>query len=460
MKKKQIIFVAVVIALWAGFMVFRHFKTKGDIEEHHGEEHARITQAAKTSPRAGLAQMGSALQRYHDDNKTYPPSLNELYPKYVGSKAFIDELDWYYTRQGDNFFLSKTVVRDNARMVASMDKSLMAHVETGTMVATPTPTLAPAEVKAPEVPIAGAPEVSVQSREEFWEALRRRELGKAVRPFPQKRTSAILLARRPKIISVVEPDIVSEAERQVSERYLVWKDENGTLGFGDAQFPATNSRRIFDEGNWYDVTIPIPGEMMVAGRVTKPAGTAVDHEKMFAQMGDGYLVWKGEQGTLGFGNIEYPEKDHLAVFADNDWVNVETPSSVAKTVGENKYVASREKTAQAIASALSNEHLVWKEHGVLGFGNVVYPRSGQVSAYEGDGWVGVESPALVRGTDLEREYAAAEDPLPDEVASEISMRYLVWKDEQGNLGFGNVVYPRKKGVSHVRVEGRWEKITN
>ena len=32
------------------------------------------------------------------------------------------------------------------------------------------------------------------------------------------------------------------------------EDENGTLGFGDAQFPAANSRTIFDEGNWYDLT--------------------------------------------------------------------------------------------------------------------------------------------------------------------------------------------------------------
>ena len=463
MKKKQIIFVAVVIAVWAGFMVFRHFKQEGDVQEHHATENARITEAAKTSPRAGLAQMGSALQRYRDDNNTYPPSLKELYPKYVGNKAFIDELDWYYARQGDNFFLSKTVVQNNTRMVASIDKSLMPHVETGTMVATPTPTATPgpAEIEAPEAPVAATPEISIQSREEFWEALRRRELDKAAQVLPQKRTSAMLLARRPKIISVVEPDVVSEAEREVSERYLVWKDENGTLGFGDAQFPAANSRTIFDEGNWYDLTIPMPEEMTLAGSATQPAGTEAGTKEMLSKMEERYLVWKGEQGTLGFGNIAYPEKDHLAVFADDDWVSMEKPPSVVKTVGEEEYMGSKKEMAQAIASALGTEDLVWKDkQGNLGFGDAAYPKSGQISAYEEDGWVGMERPAPLPGTDSEKAYAAPEGSSPEEVASEAGTRYLVWKDEHGNLGFGNVAYPRKKGVTYIHVDGNWEKITN
>jgi hypothetical protein len=453
MKKKQIIFVSVVIALWAGFMAFRHFREKGDIKEHHAVEHARITEAARTSPRAGLAQMGSALQRYHDDNNTYPPTLKELHPKYVSNKAFIDELDWYYTRQGDNFFLSKTVVRDNKRMVASVDKSLMPRVETGVMVATPIPTPEPAEVETPEAPITGTPEISIQSREEFWEALRRRELDKAAQPLPQKRTSAILLARRPKIISVVEPGVVSEAEREVSQKYLVWKDNDGTLGFGDAQFPAATSRTVFDEGNWYDVTIPMPEEMVSVGSDTQPAGTEVDPKEIVSKMGDRYLVWKGEQGTLGFGNIAYPEKDPVAVFGDNDWVSVERSVPVVQTVGEEEYVASEEKTSEAVASQLSTEYLVWKDQDTLGFSNVSYPEAGQVSAYEEDGWVGVERPALPPRTNSEDEFVSPEGASPETVPSEISAQYLVWKDELGNLGFGNVAYPGTGQVSAYEEDG-------
>jgi hypothetical protein len=453
MKKSHIVFVTVVIALWGGFMVYRHFKSKGNLEEHHASEHARITEAAKTSPRAGLAQMGSALQRYHDEKNMYPSSLDELYPKFVASKSFIDELDWYYSREGDNFFLSKTVVQGNKRMVASLDKSLRPRLETGVMVASPTPTPEPEAVEAPEVAAEGVAEISIQSREEFWEALRRRELDKTMRPLPQKRTSAVLLARRPKVTSVVESGVVSEAEREVSRRYLVWRDNNGTLGFGDAQFPATESRTIFDEGNWYDVTIPMPQEMAAVGSDTQFADTEADPEEILSRMDGRYLVWKGEKGTLGFGNIAYPQEERVTVFTDDDWVRLERPTPGVQTVGEVEESGPGKNTPEAIASKLSAEYLVWKDQETLGFSNVAYPRVGQVSAYEEDGWIGMERPALPPGTGSGEEDTASQGPSPEVVPPEISTRYLVWKDEQGNLGFGNVVYPDGGRVSAYEAEG-------
>ncbi len=455
MKKQHIIFVAIVIALWGGFMVYRHLKHKGNAEEHATVESTRITEAAKKSPRAGLAQMGSALQKYYvDNNNTYPPTLNELHPKYIGNKAFIDDLDWYYTRQGDNFFLSKTVVQDNKRMVASVDKSLAPRVETGVMVATPTPTAESVAVERPEAFITGVPEISIQSREEFWEALRQRELEGPAQFLPRRRTSAILLARRPKVISVVESEVVSEVESEVSQRYLVWKDNDGTLGFGDAQFPATKSRTIYDEGNWYDMAIPMPKEMGSVISYAEPVSTEVDPGVIVSNMGKRYLVWKGEQGTLGFGNVEYPEKDRISVFTEKDWVSIERPTSVVKTVGKKEYTASEEETPEAIASKLSTEYLVWKDQETLGFGNIAYPEAGQVSAYQEDEWIGVERPALPPRTASEKEYAPPEEPSPETVTSEFSTHYLVWKDEHGNLGFGNVAYPDAGQVSAYQ-EDEW-----
>ncbi|MBW1744223.1 MAG: hypothetical protein JRJ47_12485 [Deltaproteobacteria bacterium] len=461
MKKQHLIFVAVVIALWGGLMVYRHLKNKGNVEEHAAVESTRITEAARKSPRAGLAQMGSALQKYYvDNNDTYPPNLDVLHPKYIGNKAFIDDLDWYYTRQGDNFFLSKTVVQGDRRMVASVDKSLAPRVETGVMVATPTATAAPVAVETPEAPITGVPEISIQSREEFWEALRQRELKGDTQLLPRRRVSAIILARRPKVISVVESKIVSEAESEVSQRYLVWKDNEGTLGFGDAQFPTTKSRTIYDEGNWYDMTIPLPKEMVSVSSYTEPVETEVDPEVIVSNIGKRYLVWKGERGTLGFGNVEYPEKDRISVFAEKDWVSVERPTSVVKTVAVKEYTASEEEMPETVASKLSTEYLVWKDQETLGFGNVVYPEAGQVSAYQGDEWIGVERPALPPKTASEKEYVPPEEPSSETVTSELSTRYLVWKDEHGNLGFGNVVYPGTENVSYVHKDGNWKEIMN
>ena len=42
----------------------------------------------------------------------------------------------------------------------------------------------------------------------------------------------------------------------------------------------------------------------------------------------------------------------------------------------------------------------------------------------------------------------------------VSQHYLVWKDENGVIGFGNVEYPERAQVSYVHSEQSWEKIAN
>jgi hypothetical protein len=96
----------------------------------------------------------------------------------------------------------------------------------------------------------------------------------------------------------------------------------------------------------------------------------------------------------------------------------------------------------------------------LGFGNVGYPERGRVSVFRGNSWVGVERPPLPVETGKEEEYKPEKGKSAETVASELSTRYLVWKDQHGTLGFGNVEYPGTKNVSHVHVNGSWEKVIN
>ena len=96
----------------------------------------QITEIAKKSPRAGLSHMGKALKRYYAENKAYPSRLMDLYPKYLDNKSLIEEIDWYYEPRGDDFYLSKTVIRGKKRIVASIDKTLRPQRQKDVMVAT------------------------------------------------------------------------------------------------------------------------------------------------------------------------------------------------------------------------------------------------------------------------------------------------------------------------------------
>ena len=58
------------------------------------------------------------------DHKAYPESLQQLYPKYISSKVFLDEVEWGYELRSDDFFLRKTTTHQNKRLVVSIDKTL------------------------------------------------------------------------------------------------------------------------------------------------------------------------------------------------------------------------------------------------------------------------------------------------------------------------------------------------
>jgi hypothetical protein len=172
------------------------------------------------------------------------------------------------------------------------------------------------------------------------------------------------------------------------------------------------------------------------------------------------LVWKDRE-TLGFSNVEYPEAGQVSAYEDEGWVEVQRPAPPPVSASEKEYAAPEGPSPEAVPSEFSGRYLVWKdEQGNLGFSNVVYPKAGQVSAYEDDEWIGMERQAIPPVSASEKEYEAAEGPSPEAVASKMSTRYLVWKDEQGNLGFGNVVYPGTRDVSYVHVDGNWQEIMN
>jgi len=53
---------------------------------------------------------------------------------------------------------------------------------------------------------------------------------------------------------------------------------------------------------------------------------------------------------------------------------------------------------------------------------------------------------------------ASEDEVDIEaVASNFSEQYLVWKDKNGNIGFGNTQYPVTEDIEYVNIDGKWFK---
>ncbi len=468
MQKKYIMVVAVAVVLWCAFMGYRHHKGKRDTDAYTREANNRATQMAKASPRAGLAQMGMALKRYYDENNAYPANLTELFPKYLANQTLIEEIDWYYEPRGNDFFLSKTLIVGDKRIVASIDKNLRPQAETGAMVATPTPIPEPREVKKPEEIIAQKPEPSARkklalAREAFFEALRQRQMDVTYVSALEGSESRIISTVQPEVVSMTQSEIGSGVESDLSERYLVWKDKNSVLGFSNVQYPHADKLSIYAIGNWYHVKIPSPKDHEPIASETEIGKRKKDPDAVVSSLEGRYLVWKDERGRLGFGNVGYPEKGPVSVRQADSWMKVKRPPLGADTGREEDHGLQRRKSQLEIASELSTRHMVWKDaHGALGFGNVQYPEGGAVSVFQTDSWTRMDKDkAPVRtSTGPEEDHGLRERKSQPEIASAFSTRYLVWKDRYGNLGFGNVQYPEISAGSHIHVNGTWEPVIN
>jgi len=453
MQKKYIMVVAVAVVLWCAFMGYRHHKGKRDTDAYTQEANNRATQMAKASPRAGLAQMGMALKRYYDENNAYPANLTELFPKYLANQTLIEEIEWYYEPRGNDFFLSKTLIVGDKRIVASIDKGLRPQAETGAMVATPTPIPKPRQVKKPQEVIAQKPESSARkklalAREAFFEALRQRQLDVTSVSALEGSESRIIATVQPEVVSMTQSEIGSGVESDLSERYLVWKDKNKVLGFSNVQYPHADKLSIYAIGNWYHVKMPSPKDREPIASETEIRKRKKDPDAIVSNLEGRYLVWKDERGRLGFGNVGYPEKEPVSVRQADHWMKVQRPRLAADTSREEDHGFQRRKSQPEIASAFSTGCLVWKdERGRLGFGNVGYPEKEPVSVRQADSWITVQRPRLAADTGREEDHGLQRRKSQVEIASKLSTRHLVWKDEYGALGFGNVQYPEGAAVS-------------
>jgi len=452
MDKKYIIALVIGIVLWAGFMAFRHNTKQGDTNAYFEKMNRQVTEAAKKAPRAGLTEVGTALQSYYEENKAYPAKLMDLVPKYLANKSLIQEIDWHYEPRGDDFYLSKTLILGDQRIVASVDKGLRPEADTGVMIATPKRPSGPKA--AGKAPIPEKVELSTETRlalarENLLNALRRGAFDVSAVSKPDKDEERLIAAVMPRVISESEG---SDLEIELGQHFLVWKGSSGVLGFSNVQYPESDRMSVYVYGRWFDVKMPTrTGEASPVLEIRKP-----ELEAIAAKLQDGYLVWKDHRGTVGFGNVQYPQGRLAAVFEREGWLAVESQPFLGKTVSEDQTGRTEKKSLETIASEIGNQFLVWKDdQGAVGFGNVQYPGKGVVSVFQASEWISMTERLLVQEKGAPEGQRVATKKSSDEMlASEFAREFLVWKDKNGTLGFGNVQYPAE-GLESVYDVDSW-----
>ena len=295
-----------VVVLAVAFFGYQHFKTNTDLEGHYKDTYSRLTDMANKSPRTGIDIMGKAINKYYAENKSYPPDLNALYPKYINDKSFISDVNWNYQPTADNFQLNKSVVSGGRTMMASTDKYL--NVRTGTTTVAMVDmksTAASVDETLPQTPSPEAASVLERLAEDTSSDL------------PPTAKASVGQTETQTVV-IDETETPSGLVSELSNAYLVWKDEQGRLGFGNVQYPRTDGLSIATPYNWFNVKRS-EGDMSSTQENMTSAG-AIDLEVVASKYSDRYLVWKDKNGNIGFSDTEYPDQGEIeSVNIDGSW---------------------------------------------------------------------------------------------------------------------------------------------
>lgn len=319
-KKGIVISFIIVVLIWIGYMVVRHLNMSKEVEDTNKDTYAKLTEIAKKSPNGGLIHMARILNKYNAEKGTYPQTLMDLYPDYLPSEAHIREIEWDYQRTDDNnFSLKKTITANGMQRITVVDKNLRIGTVRSTAVAQVDNEAFEDESPSEElgVMVASAGPASESAEGELSEA-EAEEAGETEPEEGPEETLRQLISTGPEIVSVAREEIAPGVDPQLENTYLVWKDEKGRLGFGNVDYPSSYRLSVYSNGAYQTIRRPAPLE--------RKSGVTdlTDHEKtpdeIASSMEKQILVWRNKDGTLGFGNVDYPKGDNVShINVDGEW---------------------------------------------------------------------------------------------------------------------------------------------
>ncbi len=449
MKKQYIIAIVIVLILAVVLFVFRQKKNDSRVTEHQKKTFEKMIASAQRSPKIGLPRMGFALNKFYEDKGKYPDTLMELYPEYISSQSFIEELEWYYEPKDDDFLLSRSVDIKNKTRVASIDKNI--RPRTGTQIM-----LASVEKKVTEVLTERSVDGISSDVLIHYDTIKKRR-GTGVKKKKEEKRASLY---RPKVVFVEEGEIASGISSDIGKRFLVWKNEDGTLGFGDIKYPDARKLSIYSGGAWINEEKLMPEKKGTDFSEQFKTGSDYIAKNQSKQ----FVVWKDKNGHIGFGDNIYPDIDNLAVYAKGQWFNIE-PTETVQQRSAIEVAAGAETTQETDpdfpAGKQSIKYVVWKDkNGHIGFGDSMYPDDEGLSVYSQGKWSHMETKPVKerrKPPQVSEEAETAMEKTPGWLAKKQSKKFIVWKDKNGNIGFSDGAFPDSEGLS-LFSRGQWEHV--
>lgn len=300
MNKKYIIIIILCILIGVGYNIYKKRSRESEALNRNEKEFSRIAELANRSPKAGLAEMGRSIEKYYAENKRYPVKLSDLYPKYNANKPLIEQVAWEYAPGKDDFSLTKSVVVGGQMKTASIDKTLRPRAGEKILVAAAREdsASAPQQYAIPGV-------ADIASRLES--------------AAPKEEKIAPVRLIEPEFALIKETETAQGFENEMSRKFLVWKDDKGVTGFGNIQYPNAPKLSVYSDGKRFDLHRSLR-DRKLSMTDEERVEFKRDLDIIASEQSKQYLVWKNRNGSLGFGNLQYPgNKDVVYINVDGTW---------------------------------------------------------------------------------------------------------------------------------------------
>ena len=330
MNLKYLIVLVIAVVATAGFFIFKNLKNEEELKAHNKQQYNRIIEVAKKSSMAGMHQMARALNQYKEEKGFYPEKLSALYPDYIPVKAFIDEIQWYYEPGNNDFYLKKTYRNKNNKVLTAsigsdlllQNESMVASIDTQKPSHAPTASKSVAKKPAASITLAleTTPRTNLKTSGPDPNTIRRQTTGSEPGPLqasvPPQKTSKYNL----NLISTAKLSEEEQSVMQAKGGFLVWKKEDGSLGFGNVQYPNSDEIIIYDKGEWLQIRhrSPNPETQTSIPQTRVEKEPAVD--RLAAAYSDRFLVWKDSEGSVCFSNVQYPDNRNIRIHSEGSWL--------------------------------------------------------------------------------------------------------------------------------------------
>jgi len=316
--KKYLIVFVVSIVIAGGFFIFKTYKNKKDTSAHEEQQYSRMIEVANKSSIAGLSNMGMALNKYKDEKGSYPNNLSALYPDYIPVKAFIDDIQWYYEPRGEDFYLRKTVHTEDKKVLIAAIGSDLRPIEESMMASIDKQKRYPKQTEPETKPVKKVPEASITlasknnpkhtTRTETTDpsaTSRQTTIRKPSEP-RESLTSPKSALNDSETLSTTKLSKEEQFVERVRGAFLVWKNDDGTLGFGNVQYPTLDKITIYDQGEWVQIRhrSPNSGTKMAALKSRKEKRPTL--ERLVVAGSGQFMVWKDPNGTIYASDGNYP----------------------------------------------------------------------------------------------------------------------------------------------------------